>query len=519
MRTIWAALCLFPSVALAQGWPAVNSPIPAGRQAISVLGYVAGNAELKGVGGSDHPAGVTRLGFTAPGDGGAATYFWSPANCASADDGAQVQPTGITGCWQADFSFFKPNVKQWGAKGDGTTDDANAINTALSSANSLSLGEMNFPATSAFYGICSAHINYAPSKAFHVRAPKGTRIQVLPACASPPNEVWYTNVLIPLGSNIYLGNNVIEGLTLDGYCKTKYVLHHATGQGTTYYNMLIRSAAPGNVIAGSAGAYFANGNERRMGAGNVIANENRLGNICYTSSASLPTYGMRDEGGNDDFTGLLVVNAQIGIYNNGGDNFYGPGTHVWGGLDIDGSGQGVYNPVLDVTTGIHLVSNGSVIGAEIDQAKSYAVLLDGGAEGSLGGMVAVGVNCRYAAGGPSASQYCVHRTATPTQYYVAGTNSPQHTGTASSAIYGGVHFTSPHQFDGLALQNSTNAVAALSAQDTGGDNGTLVLNKAGVTGFRWQADGTAIVKNLPTSCSGKPSGTVWLNAGAMSVCP
>ena len=78
---------------------------------------------------------------------------------------------------------------------------------------------------------------------------------------------------------------------------------------------------------------------------------------------------------------------------------------------------------------------------------------------------------------------------------------------------------SPRRYDGIALNKGNNSVAAIAAQDSDGDNGTLILSKSGVAGFRWQADGTAIIKNLPTSCSGKPSGTVWSNSGVMSICP
>lgn len=45
---------------------------------------------------------MRRDGHTAAGDGGAADYTWSAANCASADDAAEIQPTNRTGCWQLD---------------------------------------------------------------------------------------------------------------------------------------------------------------------------------------------------------------------------------------------------------------------------------------------------------------------------------------------------------------------------------------------------------------------------------
>src|SRR5690348_6681729 len=91
---------------------------------------VPNNAALKNVQGnfSKH---LRRLGFRAPGDGGAATYDWSAANCTAPDDGAQIQPSSGSGCWIADFSAARPVPEVWGAVGDGATDDAAAINTAL----------------------------------------------------------------------------------------------------------------------------------------------------------------------------------------------------------------------------------------------------------------------------------------------------------------------------------------------------------------------------------------------------
>ncbi|WP_198580546.1 hypothetical protein [Methylorubrum sp. DB1722] len=72
---------------------------------------------------------IRRDGFYAAGDGGAMDYTWSPSNCAAADDGAQVQPPGRTGCWIAEPSArITPQV--WGAKGDGNSDDGPAIRAA-----------------------------------------------------------------------------------------------------------------------------------------------------------------------------------------------------------------------------------------------------------------------------------------------------------------------------------------------------------------------------------------------------
>jgi hypothetical protein len=89
--------------------------------------HAATNAALK-TSGTWFSA-IRRNGFYAQGDGGVMDYTWSPTNCSAADDGAQVQPTGRTGCWVADLpSMLRPEA--WGAQATGTFDDGPAIRAA-----------------------------------------------------------------------------------------------------------------------------------------------------------------------------------------------------------------------------------------------------------------------------------------------------------------------------------------------------------------------------------------------------
>ena len=74
---------------------------------------------------------ITRMGYYTPGDGGSVAYNWSDSNCAAADDGAQVQPTGITGCWIADFPGDNLDIRQFGADMTGAADSALAISRAF----------------------------------------------------------------------------------------------------------------------------------------------------------------------------------------------------------------------------------------------------------------------------------------------------------------------------------------------------------------------------------------------------
>ena len=99
---------------------------------------VANNTVLKTVVGTLNKRAV-RLGYTKPGDGGFASYNWSATNCVTPDDGAQVQPTGATGCWVADFALADPNPLQFGADPKGVVDATAAINKAAKAAAALNL--------------------------------------------------------------------------------------------------------------------------------------------------------------------------------------------------------------------------------------------------------------------------------------------------------------------------------------------------------------------------------------------
>ncbi len=95
-----------------------------------VLGHLPNLAALKlakGTVGSSN----FRDGFLTPGDGGLAKYNWSTSNCSAADDGAQVQPTAVTGCWIADFSDLRATPNVWGCKGDGAADDTACAQAAV----------------------------------------------------------------------------------------------------------------------------------------------------------------------------------------------------------------------------------------------------------------------------------------------------------------------------------------------------------------------------------------------------
>lgn len=94
---------------------------------------VENNAELLTSSTGAYPGGVWRNGFTAKGD--VEPIFYKPSGSActlnggNGDNGSQVKSSDGK-CWLAKFHHDKPNVKQFGAKGDGTSDDGPAFRAA-----------------------------------------------------------------------------------------------------------------------------------------------------------------------------------------------------------------------------------------------------------------------------------------------------------------------------------------------------------------------------------------------------
>jgi hypothetical protein len=144
----------------------------------AVVGFNTGLKTAAGAAGKR----LVRLGFSAPGDGGLATYNWSDANCIAADDGAQVQPTGITGCWIADFSGVMPVPEVWGAKGDGIANDAAAVNAGLTYV--AGKGGKLYARNGSTYGVSST-INMKDDTCFIGAGMDRSQIKLLDGVVSP----------------------------------------------------------------------------------------------------------------------------------------------------------------------------------------------------------------------------------------------------------------------------------------------------------------------------------------------
>jgi hypothetical protein len=151
-----------------------------------------------------------RAGFATPGDGGAAYYDWSASNCPVADNGAQAQPTGVTGCWIADFSGMRPTPRVWGAVGNGTTDDTAAVQAALNASmgRTLFLGKAQYCITAVTMSIGTtiqgeSHDSQNNPSAFYACADNVKMIKTA-------NSAVLNDFLIDAGANAHTGNVAVD---------------------------------------------------------------------------------------------------------------------------------------------------------------------------------------------------------------------------------------------------------------------------------------------------------------------
>jgi hypothetical protein len=111
----------------------------------ATLGNAASVTALKGM---FPPKGNTARtsGYYAAGDGGGATYYFDANDNATADNGGSVlAPTnGASGRWKL-VVVDQVNVRQFGAKGDGSADDTAAIRAADAAMTTAGGGTIYFP--------------------------------------------------------------------------------------------------------------------------------------------------------------------------------------------------------------------------------------------------------------------------------------------------------------------------------------------------------------------------------------
>jgi len=89
-------------------------------------------ASLRLTSGTAQANSAQTLGYWSSGDGGANFYYWDGTSTATDNGGTVIKPTGVSGAgrWLA-VNPYAVYARQFGAKGDGTTDDTTAIQAAI----------------------------------------------------------------------------------------------------------------------------------------------------------------------------------------------------------------------------------------------------------------------------------------------------------------------------------------------------------------------------------------------------
>lgn len=295
--------------------------------------YVTTNAALREIALGPR---VMRAGFYSAGDGGAAVYTWNTSNCAAPDNGAQVQPSNVTGCWIADFSAIPANPIVWGAKGDGTTDDSAAINAALSATTALGT-ELQIPGKT--FAVCAASIALPFGTKIRGLVPNLSKLQTQASCTGPAATQL---VLLPNNSSDFgfvnvIHNGRIQDLVLDGYGLSKWVINVPSVNDWSFLGLTVRNPAPSSVstamtnattVPGNAILHFASTPAGAI-AGNVIDDTSRPGVIPpgatvvransgdVTLSTNVTAYDDGSGVGSADTIRFMTPTA--GLYLQGGD--------------------------------------------------------------------------------------------------------------------------------------------------------------------------------------------------------
>lgn len=147
-----------------------DTTAPAARTTLGAVGQVATIAALKALTVASFTTGdlVRTLGYYTAGDAGGGLYRWDAASATADDGGAFIQPTSGSGRWRLVHNGTI-TVLQYGAKGDGVTNDRTAIQAAITygAANNQHIHIPGFisSGTEAVY-LCTSQVTIPANRGF-----------------------------------------------------------------------------------------------------------------------------------------------------------------------------------------------------------------------------------------------------------------------------------------------------------------------------------------------------------------
>lgn len=217
---------------------------------------------------------IVRDGYLAPGDGGFAVYTYSPSDCSqypgAGDNGAEVKPTSLVGCWNADFAITLNTPFIYGGTDDGTTDAGPAINLCTATTHK---NECVIPDTTNGWSVQTT-----------VESKRRLRGLVFnfnnPSSAGPPNVTKFAG-----SSFFYCSASITPCLRVGGPTA------NLTTSGEV--DTLIVSRVPGSAAAGTVGILWNTGS-------NVVAHDV----AAFNHDVCLKLYATGVNGISADFTNM-----------------------------------------------------------------------------------------------------------------------------------------------------------------------------------------------------------------------
>jgi len=165
------------------------------------------------------------LGYYTKGDGGGGTFYWDSSSTETDNSGTIIQATGITtGRWKRVYSGAV-NVKWFGAKGDGVTDDS------ASAQNAINLSKVSLKGLSIYFpnGNYLCNIVDDGTRDIHIFG-DGKDITTITSYSA-------NSFAIKLERNFR--NTLIEDITISGVDKSKHGIYINTGSNVIFNNVKI----------------------------------------------------------------------------------------------------------------------------------------------------------------------------------------------------------------------------------------------------------------------------------------
>lgn len=187
---------------------------------------------------------VSILGYHTPGDGGGGNFFWDTATLSLPDGGTILDVTGtpaIPGRWKRLFSG-PVNVKWFGAKMDGVTDDSDELQQAINSGNVVYVPEGTL-------AIAKPVLLTHGRKVVGASQEKTTIIKTTHNTLSTGTAAGIDSIfIIDIDAQTYVRNVTLKNMLLRGYVsgdKVAYGVYTSRGHSHLYENIYVD-----NVITG-----------------------------------------------------------------------------------------------------------------------------------------------------------------------------------------------------------------------------------------------------------------------------